>query len=66
MRLNPNEVYMCKGQHVRKIHYKPNLKGWGAHAWMRAPFHKEHQWADDVKVVGHLVTRMKAKGWRIV
>ena len=51
----------------RKIHYIPNLNGFGAHAWVRIGlFRKTHQYAAGPNVVNNLVKRLEAEGWKVV
>ena len=51
----------------RKIHYVPNLNGFGAHAWVRISlFKKIYQYAAGFHVVDNLVKRLEVGGWKVV
>lgn len=51
----------------RKIHYIPNLNGFGANACVRISlFRKTYQYAAGPNIVDNLVRRLEAEGWKVV
>lgn len=52
---------------VHKIHYVPNINGFGATAWVRiGPFKKIENVAAGANVIDNLVKRLEANGWKVV
>lgn len=52
---------------VRKVHYIPNINGFGASAWVRTGlFKKIKRVAASENAVDNLVKQLEANGWKIV
>lgn len=52
---------------VRKVHYVPNINGFGASAWVRTgPFKKIENVAAGENAIDNLVKRLEADGWKVV
>lgn len=52
---------------IRKVHYTPNINGFGAHAWVRVGlFKKIGNVAAGENVIDNLVKRLEANGWKVV
>lgn len=52
---------------VRKVHYIPNINGFGARAYVRVgAFRKIENVASGPHVIQNLVRRLEDKGWELV
>lgn len=52
---------------VRKVHYVPNINGFGASAWVRiGPFKKIENVAAGENAIDNLVKRLEPDGWKVV
>lgn len=52
---------------VRKVHYIPNINGFGARAYVRVGvFRKIENVASGPHVIQNLVRRLEDKGWELV
>lgn len=67
MPISDKAVYVISPQGKRrKVHYIPNMDGFGAHAWVRdGIFRRIDQYAAGPHVVNNLIRRLEKQGWMV-